>query len=143
MTSREENMAILIKHTKAEGAFDLDTTLATIHPDAIFEDQPIGLLLNGRDECARHYRLWWDAFGLHSEGGKLHWVDDDLMIAESHFVGHHKGEFLGVLPTGKDIRFPFTVIVRFADGLLSGEKFYYDLNNIMRQLGQNSFEIAA
>lgn len=143
MTVRETNMAVLIKHTRAEGAFDMETTLSTLHPDAVFEDQPIGLKLNGRDECARHYKLWWDAFGLHSEGGVLNWIDDNLMIAESHFVGNHKGEFLGIAPTGKDIRFPFAVVVRFADGFLSGEKFYYDLNDIMRQLGQKSFEIAS
>ena len=143
MNIKERNMAVLAKHTAAEASFDMDTTLATLHPDTLFEDQPIGLRLNGRDACSRHYQIWWDAFDLHSDGGVLHWIDDDLLIAESHFVGTHKGEFLGVAPTHNEIRFPFTVVVRFKDGYLSGEKFYYDLNDVMRQLGQPSFNTFA
>lgn len=49
----------------------------------------------------------------------------------------------GVEPTGRSIRFPFTVYVRFKDGLLSGERFFYDLNMIMAQLGQPSAALAA
>jgi hypothetical protein len=126
----------------AEAAHDLDGTLATIHPDALFEDQPVGLVLNGRGAVARHYRLWWDAFGLQTDGGSLHWVGDDLVIGEADFVGSHVGSFLGIAPTGRTIRFPFMVIVRFRDGFLSGEKFFYDLNGIMAQIGEPSFAVS-
>jgi hypothetical protein len=34
------------------------------------------------------------------------------------------------------------VYVRFKDGLLSGERFFYDLNMIMAQLGQPSAKLA-
>lgn len=142
MSTRKINGKALAKHMAAEAAFDMEGTLATIHPDALFEDQPIGLVLRGREACARHYRLWWDAFGIHTDQGTLHWVNDDLLIGESHFTGTHEGPFLGIEPTGKTIRFPFTVIVTFRDGMLNGEKFYYDLNEILRQLGQQSFEVA-
>ena len=138
MTSRAANQSILAVHMQAEAAHDLDGTLATIHPDALFEDQPMGLILNGRQAVGRHYRLWWDAFGVQTDGGSLHWVDDNLVIGESFFVGTHVGEFLGVAPTGRKIRFPFAVVVTFRDQLLSGERFYYDVNGIMSQLGQTA-----
>lgn len=138
MTNREINARCLYQHMKAEAAHDLAGTLATIHPEALFEDQPLGLVLNGREATARHYRLWWAAFGLQTDGGTLHWVNDDLVIGEADFVGTHIGNFLGVAPTGRPIRFPFTVYVRFKDGMLLGERFFYDLNMIMAQLGQPS-----
>jgi hypothetical protein len=139
VSDRESNARILRQHMIAEAAHDLDGTLATVHPDALFEDQPVGLVLNGRSAVARHYQLWWNAFGLHTDGGSLHWVADDLVIGEADFVGAHTGRFLGIAPTGRTIRFPFMVVVRFRDGLLSGEKFFYDLNSIMAQIGEPSF----
>lgn len=142
MSNRELNARILHQHMVAEAAHDLDGTLATVHPDALFEDLPVGLTLRGRDAVARHYRLWWNAFGLQTDGGRLHWIDDDLVIGEADFVGVHTGDFLGKAPTGRSIRFPFMVIVRFRDGLLSGEKFFYDLNGIMAQIGEPSFAVS-
>tara|TARA_R110002033_G_scaffold167009_2_gene205945 strand:- start:56 stop:487 length:432 start_codon:yes stop_codon:yes gene_type:complete len=143
MTIRETNEACLLRHMKAEAEHDMANTLATIHPEALFEDQPIGLVLNGREATARHYDLWWSAFGIQTDGGKLHWVNDDFVIGDAWFVGTHVGPFLGIEPTGRDVRFPFTVYVRFKDGLLSGERFFYDLNMIMAQLGQPSVPLAA
>ena len=143
MTNRETNEQCLLVHMKAEAEHDIAAVLATIHPDALFEDQPLGLVLKGRDATATHYRTWWDAFGIQTDGGVLHWVSDDLAIGEADFVGTHVGRFLGVEPTGLPIRFPFTVYVRFKDGLLSGERFFYDLNMIMAQLGQPSAALAA
>ncbi len=143
MSAREINQSCLFQHMKAEAMHDLAGTLATIHPDALFEDQPLGLILHGREATARHYRTWWDAFGIQTYGGALHWVNDDLVIGEAYFVGTHVGPFLGIAPTGLHIRFPFTVYARFKDGLLSGERFFYDLNMIMAQLGQPSAVLAA
>ncbi|MEO9601177.1 ester cyclase [Parasphingorhabdus sp.] len=143
MTTREINQQCLLRHMKAEAEHDMAGTLATIHLDALFEDQPIGLILNGREETARHYDLWWSAFGIQTDGGALHWVRDDFVIGDAYFIGKHIGPFLGIEPTGRAVRFPFTVYVRFKDGLLSGERFFYDLNMIMAQLGQPSVPLAA
>jgi ketosteroid isomerase-like protein len=143
MTLCEANERCLYQHLKAEHAHDLEGTLATLHPEVEFEDQPIGLSLRGRADAARHYRLWWEAFGIQTERGTLHWVGDSLLIADAHFVGTHSGDFLGIAPTGNAVRFPFTVYVGFRDGLLSSERFFYDLNSIMAQIGQNAFKIAA
>jgi hypothetical protein len=141
--TRTINERCLFRHMQAEAAHDMAATLATIHPDALFEDQPLGLVLRGRAATERHYALWWDAFGIQTEGGALHWVDDDFLIGDSWFVGTHTGPFLGIAPTGLAIRFPFTVYVRFKDGMLSGERFFYDLNMIMAQLGQPCVALAA
>lgn len=143
MMERKINETVLMKHMAAEAAFDMQATLATIHPNAKFEDLPVGLILEGRDAIADHYNLWWDAFKIQTDGGTLHWVDNNLLVGESVFFGDHIGDFLGVPPTGAKVRFPFCVIVQFADGLLSGERFYYDLNSIMRQLGKGSVDVVA
>lgn len=141
MSNRAKNADCLRRHMAAEDAHDMEGTLATVHPDALFEDQPVGLRLQGRDNARKHYELWWSAFQVRTENGSLHWVDDDMAIGEAEFVGTHTGPFLGIPPTGRNIRFRFTVIVRFRDGLLLGERFSYDLNDILRQIGYPAFEV--
>ena len=141
MTTRSINEDCLMRHMQAEDAHDLAGTLATVHPEALFEDAPVGLRLEGRAAAARHYELWWQAFGVRTENGRLYWVKDDLAIGEAEFVGVHKGSFLGIPPTGLPVRFRFTVVVRFRDGLLSGERFSYDLNDILRQIGYPAFDV--
>jgi SnoaL-like polyketide cyclase len=143
MTSRETNERVLFQHMKAEAAHDMKGTLATIHAEAEFDDQPVKLSLRGREDVARHYGLWWSAFGVQTDGGALHWVNDNLLIGDSHFVGTHVGNFLGIAPTGMPIRFPFTVFVTFRDGLLFSERFFYDLNDILAQIGHPAFDVAA
>jgi predicted ester cyclase len=55
-------------------------------------------------------------------------------------VGRHVGPFACLPPTGRPMRLPFVVFVRFRDGLLAGERIVYDLNGLPRQLGQPAFE---
>jgi hypothetical protein len=142
MATREDNKACLARHLEAEGRHDMEVTLETLHPECLFEDRPVGLTLHGREGARRHYTMWWSAFGVTTDEGRLHWVRDDLAIGEAFFSGIHKGPFLGIAPTGRAIRFPFTVMVGFRDGLLSGERFTYDLNDILRQIGAPFFDIA-
>ncbi len=140
MIGRAENEACLRRHLAAEGRHDMAVTLETLHPECLFEDRPAGLRLHGREGARHHYELWWGAFGVGLDAGQLHWVRDDLVIGEADFVGTHIGPFLGIDSTGNDIRLPFTVVVTFRDALLASERFTYDLNDLLRQLGQPAFD---
>jgi steroid delta-isomerase-like uncharacterized protein len=137
---RTENASCLAAHLAAERRLDMDATLATVHPECLFVDEPLGLRLEGHDGARRHYELWWSGFGASPENGQVHWVDDDFVVGEAVFVGTHVGSFAGLSPTGKAIQLPFVVFVRFRDGLLAGERFVYDLNTLLRQLDQPAFE---
>lgn len=137
--SRAANQACLDTHLAAERRHDMDATLATLHPECLFVDEPLGLRFEGRDGAHRHYDMWWSGFGATLDGGQVHWVGDDFAIGEANFVGRHAGCFAGIAPTGLPIRVPFVVFVSFQDGLLAGERFRYDLNGLLRQLDQPAF----
>ena len=138
--TRERNAACLAEHLAAERRLDLDATLATLHPSCRFVDVPLGLHLDGRDGARAHYRLWWTAFGAVPQDGSVHWIDDHRLVAETAFVGNHVGDFAGIAPTGRPIHLPVVVFVAFEDGLLVSERFVYDLNELLRQLGEPCFE---
>jgi steroid delta-isomerase-like uncharacterized protein len=133
------NRACLQAHLAAEANHDLEATLATLHPECVFLDEPLGMRFDGRDGASEHYTMWWSAFGNTIDGGQLHWISDELVVGDSAFVGHHSGPFLGISASGRTIRLPFVVFVRFRDGLLAGERFVYDLNTLLRQLGEPAF----
>ena len=91
----------------------------------------------GHDGAAAYYRLWWNAFQLQfrrDAHSHIHWTTDNRCIAEGVFSGVHVGPFLGVEPTGASVTYRFIVVVDFRDGLMAGERFYYDLEGIRRQI---------
>jgi predicted ester cyclase len=141
--SRAANQACLAAHLAAERHHDMTATLATLHPDCLFVDEPLRLQLTGHDGARRHYHLWWSAFAAVPETGELHWVDDDLAVGRSAFSGSHAGAFAGLAATGRPVRVPFVVFVRFRDGLLAGEHFTYDLNGLLLQIGAPAFDPGA
>jgi len=141
VSTREDNERTVATHLAAENCHDLEATLATLHPDCVFVDEPLGLRLEGREGAARHYRLWWNAFANTLDGGALHWVGDDLLIGDSAFVGRHRGDFLGIAPTDAEIRLPFVVFVGFRDGLVASERFVYDLNGLLAQLKRPAWDV--
>lgn len=140
--TRQANATCLQAHLLAETRHDMTSTLDTLHPSCVFIDEPLGLRLEGREGAREHYAMWWSGFGATLDAGRLHWVADDLVIGEATFVGRHDGPFAGIAPTGRPLRLPFVVFVGFRDGLLAGERFVYDLNGLLRQLGQPAFEPA-
>lgn len=137
------NQAMLLRHLGAENAHDMPGTLATLHEQCVFRDFATGQTFPGKAGAERHYRQWWDAFGNvveRSPLGSAQWIDDDTYVAEPQYVGQHVGPFLGLAPTGKRFALPFTVFVRFRDGLFVEERFYYDLATLLRQLGEERID---
>jgi steroid delta-isomerase-like uncharacterized protein len=133
-----KNAPMLFQHLAAENAHDLDGTLATLHPDCVFRDHATGQVWHGRDGAAAHYRQWWDCFNVEvvrRKGQSAGWLGDDAYTAEATWVGTHTGSFLGIPATGRKIEQPFVVFVAFKEGLMSEERFHYDLASLLRQIG--------
>lgn len=130
-----QHLELVNRHLAAENAHRLDETLATLHPDCVFEDVTLGLEYRGREGAGRYYRTWWEAFSIEVRGIARHWTTEGNMIAEARYVGTHTGDFFGVPATGRAIDIRLAVVIRFQDGLMLGERFYYDLASLLSQLG--------
>jgi steroid delta-isomerase-like uncharacterized protein len=131
----QKNIEILFDHVAAENAFDMQKTLATLTYDCVFEDIPTGQIYNGHEGVRAYYTEWWEAFGNTSAGSKRYVPNENCLIVESHFVGTHKGSYRGIAATGRSINLPFVIVVSFRDGLMSGERFYYDRATLLSQIG--------
>lgn len=136
--SRKELESLILRHVEAENGHRLEETLATLHPDCVFEDVALGRTFRGHAGASEYYRMWWQGLGLvvtPESTDRRMWTDDGIYVAETRFTGVHVGPFLGHAPTGRRIEFRFAVFVPFRDGLMAGERFYYDLDALLRQLG--------
>ena len=132
---QETLLELVNRHLQAENRHDVEATLSTLHPDCIFEDLGLNWTYRGRDGAARYYDSWWSAFDLIVRGERRHWSRDDTLIAETRFTGKHVGAFCGIPATGHDLDLHIVVIVEFREGLMAGERFYYDSRSLFAQLG--------
>lgn len=126
------------KHLTAENAHDMAGTLATLHPECVFDDTATGQMFHGLAGAEKYYRLWWSAFEItvhRAPQDTSYWSEDGTYIAKALFRGRHVGEFLNIPATGNGIEFRGVVFVTFRDGLMAGEQCFYDLSGICRQLG--------
>lgn len=134
-TFASRHLDILNRHLAAENEHRLDETLATLHEECVFEDIPLQQTYRGREGAGQYYQTWWQAFDLIVQGEQRHWTTTNQMIAEARYVGRHVGDFFGIAATGNPIDIRLAVVIGFRDGLMSGERFYYDLASLLSQIG--------
>lgn len=61
-------------------------------------------------------------------------AEGDKVVTRGIFIGTHKGELMGVLPTGRKIQFSVVHIDRIADGKVIQHWGQADLFSVMQQL---------
>lgn len=125
---------ILQKHVAAETAFQMQATLDTLTSDCVFEDMPTGQKYLGHEGVRTYYNEWWSAFGNTPTGSKRYVPASNCLIVEARFVGTHQGSYAGIAATGRPIDLPVAIFVSFKDGLMCGERFYYDRATLLAQI---------
>jgi hypothetical protein len=101
----------------------------------VFEDVPTGDVHRGRESVRAYYREWWSAFGIIPEDIRSYIVSESFLIVETRFVGRHRGNYRGAAATGKPLDLPVAIFISLRDGLMSGERFYYDRATLLAQIG--------
>lgn len=125
---------LMARHLKAENNHDLAATLATLTEDCVFDDRGLGKIFRGRKAVGEYYQMWWQAFAMTVHTEQRHFPAPDLAIVETHFKGKHIGNFFGLEATGHTIDLSVAVFITLRDGLLAGERFYWDKVTLFQQL---------
>ena len=142
--SAEDNAALARAWAQAAWQqHDLDAAARYLAPDWVGHYAGIGDA-QGVDDFKRiagaYLRAFPDlAMAVHDALG-----DGDRVMRRVSFTGTHQGVFLGVLPTGRQIRVDGTVILRITDGKIAEEWVTENLLGLLQQLGAiPSFELDA
>jgi len=127
---------LLGRHLDAENRHDMEDTLATLTDDCVFEDLALGRRFEGHAGATAYYRMWWEALDTEVVPERLHLVEPATAVAETTWRGAHGGPFLGIAPTGRTVEVPVVLVADLRDGLMSGERIYWDRATVLEQLGQ-------
>ncbi|TAL79088.1 MAG: hypothetical protein EPN76_04790 [Burkholderiaceae bacterium] len=129
------NLQLLGRHLAAENVQDMEGTMATLAEDCVFIDQALGIKYDGKEGARRYYSMWWNAFGIITQSDHRHFTSEGLVISEGRYQGVHRGEFLGIAPTNRKMELKLATIITFSNGLMAGERFYWNLASLLTQLG--------
>ncbi len=62
-------------------------------------------------------------------------AEGDKVVAHLRFTGTHKGDLLGIAPTGKEVDVPFIITYRLAGGKIAEHWMSFDRMALMEQIG--------
>jgi predicted ester cyclase len=120
--STEENKAVSNRVAEAIGRGDLDAIDELMVPD-LAEEFKRGI--------AEIRQAFPDYFGTN----EFQIAEGDLVASRFVFHGTHRGEFMGIAPTGREVTFRGIAIDRVVDGKIVEDWIEWDLEDIVRQIG--------
>jgi predicted ester cyclase len=118
----QENKAVSNKVAEAIGRGDLDAFDELMAPDLA-------------EEFKRDIAEIRQAFPDYHGTNEIQIAEGDLVANRYVFHGTHRGDFLGIAPTGRELTFEGITIDRVVDGKIVEIYFGWDPDSVVEQLG--------
>lgn len=134
MSTVEENKAIVTRFVDEVNKQNYNAFDEMVAEDYVDHD-PIPGQEPGREGLKKAYAIFSDAFPDLTFIFEDVFGEGDLVVGRGVIYGTQKGEFLGVPPTNKRVRYTGTRLFRLKDGKLTDGWINLDLLGVMQQLG--------
>jgi predicted ester cyclase len=139
---KKRRLAVVSGHMRTENRDAFGKTLATFRRPR-YEFIATGEVDDGRHAVDGYYNAIESAFpDQHTSDWRMRYApgegdNRDAVVVEFLFTGTHEGTFMGIPPTGKEVRCRMTAFFFFPDGSerLDDERVYFDAGTILMQLG--------
>jgi predicted ester cyclase len=121
----------------ALNAHDMDRFKALYVPEGYIQHQALATnaaSLAGREAVVTYFGKRIAAFPDLVVTSDVSLVHEDMVCANIIYSGTHKGEYLGIAPTGKHVTFNSTDIIKVRDGKFVEHWGAADLFGLMQQL---------
>jgi predicted ester cyclase len=132
--SVEENKALIRKFEDLINARDLDTALTLFSPDYDDHVPSIGLP-SGIEGVRAFFTMQFTAFPEGRITTRDTIAEGDKVVTRMSGEFTHRGEFMGIPPTGKPVTWSWIDIWRIADGKFIEHWVEADMMGVMQQLG--------
>lgn len=118
MATLDQLHAVALEHARAETDGDLETTLATLEDDCVYELQPVRRRLVGKDRARRYYEWFFANFMPRVDNYELRgeWLDQGGLLQE--YTMWVRGD------DGNVGRYDLIGVLTFGTDRLSGERLY-------------------
>ena len=134
VTQTQANIDLIRRALSAFNAVDLDRCVTLLTEDFAINLAGMPFQMRGREAWKSNAEIMQTAFpGIQAEIDDIFGAEDRVAVRLT-FRGTHRGEFLGIAPTGRDVVFMSLELYRVVDGQLAEEWISSDLTTLMRQL---------
>jgi steroid delta-isomerase-like uncharacterized protein len=135
MSVLHENRRLWQRHVLAENRRSIDDLLETLCADPIYKIMATSATFKGREQVAQFYTGLFE--GVPDATFELinAFVGEEGVVEESILRGIHGGTLFGIPATGREIALPLTIVFPILNGLIMGERLYFDLATLARELG--------
>jgi len=132
----KRRLAVLREHIKAESSHDMKALLDGMTTDCFNDIACVTEPFVGPKKVAERYRKHWAGFpDFNVRVKRILAADEKCIVTENEWSGTHRGNFLGLQPTGKRVRVRALVVWHFRGNKLWGETVFFDLGSIQKQIG--------
>ena len=135
MSLLHENRRLWQRHVLAETRRNIAGLLETLCDDPIYKIMATSATFKGRDQVAQFYAGLFE--GVPDATFELinAFVGEEGVVEESILRGAQRGTLFGIPATGREIALPMTIVFPILNGRIMGERLYFDLATLARQLG--------
>lgn len=126
---------VVARYAAAKSRQDAAAALACCTDDFVLETIPFGTRSHGKAETAAHLAVFFAAFPDYRAVVEGQAAGPGAVAAWGTVSATLRGAFGTLPPTGRSFALPFTCVFPLRDGLLAGERFFFDLAAMCDQLG--------
>jgi steroid delta-isomerase-like uncharacterized protein len=134
---------VVAEYAAAKSRQDIEAALRVCHEDFVLETVPFGIRGHGKTEVAAQLQLFFTTFPDYRATVEGQAASADVVAAWGTIRATMRGPFGSFAPTGRAFALPFSCVFPLRDGLLAGERFFFDLNAMCEQLALPIERVAA
>jgi steroid delta-isomerase-like uncharacterized protein len=133
--SLHANKRLWQRHVLAENRRSVDGLLATLCAEPLYVIMATGQEHRGPAAVAAFYTGLFESMPDVTFDLQEVFIGESGVVEESVLVGTHTGNLFGLPPTGRPIRLPLTIVFPMRNDEILGERLYFDMDSLQRQLG--------
>ena len=133
--SLHKNRRLWQKHVLAENRRSIEGLLDTLCDEPVYTIMATAQEHRGKREVAAFYTSLFEGVPDATFDLVAVFVSEQGVVEESVLRGTHRGTLFGIPATGRAISLPLTIVFPMKDGCILGERMYFDLLTLQRQLG--------
>jgi steroid delta-isomerase-like uncharacterized protein len=133
--SIHKNRRLWQKHVLAENRRSIQGLLDTLCEEPVYKVTATGQEHRGKDGVAAFYTGLFEGVPDATFDLINVFVGEEGVVEESVLRGTHRGALFGLAATGRKFELPLTIVFPMKAGQILGERLYFDLNTLLKQLG--------
>ena len=133
--SLHHNKRLWQKHVLAENRRSVAGLLETLCDDPTYILMASGQTFRGQAGVAQFYNGLFEAVPDANFELRAQFIGEEGVVEESVLTGTHTGPLFGIPATGQAFRLPLTIVFPMAGEKFWGERMYFDLDTLKKQLG--------